>query len=306
MFTFFVLPDTQSYCDLRLKWTRQHFHVPDQRDCLNQQMQWILENKDRLNGVLVLHEGDLTQSNFDIEWQLGCEMFYRIERHIPYALCIGNHDQGYDPHPPEGIAQYSNCRNSLIDEYFPPARFRTNPLYDYGGNFEGSSSNYFIFLQADGMEFMVITLEFMPRDEVIDWANEVVSTHSRCRCIVLTHGFLDARGGRNLNTGKYAIEGNDGQEIWYKLVKKHENIFLLLCGHNHGEIRRTDEGDHGNPIHQVMANYQFWRKGGNGWMRILHFYPEKNTIAVKTYSPVLNRYRHGPSSNFSLPYPMSG
>nr|VFJ57820.1 MAG: Calcineurin-like phosphoesterase [Candidatus Kentron sp. FW] len=304
MFTLFVLPDTQSYCELRLKWTRQHFHVPDQRDCLNQQMQWILENKDRLNGILVLHEGDLTQSNFDIEWQLGCEMFYQIERHIPYVLCIGNHDQGFEPHPPEGISSFSNRRDSLIDEYFPPARFRANPLYDYGGNFRGTSSNYFLFFQADDMDFMVLTLEFMPRDEVIDWANEVVSTHSERRCIVLTHGFLDVQGDRNLNENSYAIAGNNAREIWDRFLKKHKNIFLLLCGHGHGEARRTDESDHGNPIHQIMANYQFQGKGGDGWMRIMHFYPEKNRIDVRTYSPVLGRYRHGPSSNFSFPCPM--
>nr|VFK23401.1 MAG: hypothetical protein BECKLFY1418C_GA0070996_11415 [Candidatus Kentron sp. LFY] len=64
MFTLFVLPDTQSYCDLRLKWTRKHFCVPDQRHCFYRQMQWILENKDRLNAVLIIHAGDLTQSNF--------------------------------------------------------------------------------------------------------------------------------------------------------------------------------------------------------------------------------------------------
>nr|VFK59770.1 MAG: Calcineurin-like phosphoesterase [Candidatus Kentron sp. TUN] len=245
MFTLFVLPDTQSYCDLRLKWIREHFRVPDQRHCLRRQMQWILENKGRLNGVLALHEGDLTQSNFEIEWQLGCGMFQEIENYIPYVLCIGNHDQGYDPNPPEGISSYSNRRDSLIDAYFPPSRFRRNSLYAYGGNLQGSSSNYFIFFRAHGMDFMVITMEFMPRDEVIQWANEVISAHSGHRCIVLTHGFLNVKGNRDLHDDDYAIKGNGAQEIWDKLLKKHENIFLLLCGHSHGESRRTDKGDHG-------------------------------------------------------------
>nr|VFJ90507.1 MAG: Calcineurin-like phosphoesterase [Candidatus Kentron sp. LFY] len=304
MFTLFVLPDTQSYCDLRLKWTRKHFCVPDQRHCFYRQIQWILENKDALNAVLIIHAGDLTQSNFEIEWQLGCEAFQVIERHIPYVLCIGNHDQGYDPHPPKGVSAYSNRRDSKIDAYFPPSRFQRNPLYRYGGNFEGSSSNYFVLVTADGMDFMVITLEFMPRDEAIAWADKVIDAYPDHRCIVLTHGFLDTRANRNLHEGSYAIQGNTAQAIWDKFLKRHKNIFLVLCGHDHGEARRTDKGEHGNLVHQVMANYQFFEKGGNGWMRVLHFHPEEDRIQFRTYSPVLNQYRHEPSSEFSLPYPM--
>nr|VFK59130.1 MAG: hypothetical protein BECKUNK1418G_GA0071005_100638 [Candidatus Kentron sp. UNK]VFK69031.1 MAG: hypothetical protein BECKUNK1418H_GA0071006_100930 [Candidatus Kentron sp. UNK] len=141
------------------------------------------------------------------------------------------------------------------------------------------------------------------RVQVIEWANGSVSAHSGHRCIVLTHGLLDKKGDRDLHGYNYAIEGNGAQEIWDKLLRKHKNIFLVLCGHSHGEARRIDEGDDGNLVHQVMANYQFWGKGGDGWMRILHFHPEEDRIDVKTYSPVLDRYRHGPSSEFTLPYP---
>ena len=75
----------------------------------------------------------------------------------------------------------------------------------------------------------------------------------------------------------------------------------VLCGHNHLEARRTDTYN-GTTIYTVLADYQDYPNGGNGWLRIMEVYPATHEIKVKTYSPYLNQYQTDPDSEFSLSY----
>lgn len=303
MFRLVVLPDFQHYNDIRLGLAQKLFQMPDQQAVLEAQVRWVAENAQRLQVALAVQEGDLTQSNDPREWEVASRAMAPLDAVLPYVLCVGNHDMGYDSKPEAGRFWASNRRDSLLDRYFPPSRFQGNPLYQYGGNLDGSSENYYLLLDTDDESLLVISLEFLPRDEVLDWANDVVRDHRGRQTIVLTHGFLDVRGKRNLRAGAYGIEGNDGPEIWSKFVARHSNIFLLLCGHDYGEARRTDRGIHGNPVHQVLANYQWWEKGGNGWLRLLTFDRAAGVIRFETYSPVLDQYRRTPSSHFEVEFP---
>lgn len=305
MFSFLFLPDFQAYSDIRLKITQAVFKIEDQRDKMYCQTEWVRTYAAGLNTRMVFQSGDLTQTNFPEEWALSEAAMKRLDDVVPYLLCVGNHDMGYEKDPPPGRFWVSNRRDSLLTEHFPPSRFQSNPLYRYGGNFEGKSENYYLLFEAEGLKFLGLSLEFMPRDEALVWANQVVGAHPDRRCVVLTHGYLDCKGARNLRGEMFPIAGNTAAAIWEKFIKHHANIFLVLSGHDYGEARRTDLGVHGNEVHQVMANYQWWENGGMGWLRVMQFYPEENRIDVKTYSPVLQRFRSSPASQFSLPYLMT-
>ena len=102
----------------------------------------------------------------------------------------------------------------------------------------------------------------------------------------------------------YALKGNTGEQTWQKFVKKHKNIFMVLCGHHAGEAVRTDAGDHGNQVHQVLSDYQHLNNGGESWLRYMVFEPNENKIKVYTYNPALDKFRNNPSSHFDLEYPM--
>ena len=152
------------------------------------------------------------------------------------------------------------------------------------------------------MRFLIISLECKPRDEVLKWANQVVAKHSDHRVIVLTHAYMKADKSRN--TGGMKAKGNTGEQTWLKFVKKHKNIFLVLCGHHSGEAVRTDAGNHGNPVHQILCDYQHLHNGGESWLRYMVFKPGENKISIHTYNPVLDKFKHSPTSRFDLDYPM--
>ncbi|MDF1710969.1 MAG: metallophosphoesterase [Akkermansiaceae bacterium] len=232
--------------------------------------------------------------------------------HVPYILCSGNHDMGYSPKH----RKTSHSRTSRFGSYFPPSRFTKNALYDphFGRKKslhffkEGQIENYYLFIKAGEMKFLVLTLEFKPRDQTLAWANKVVETHPDYRTIVVTHSYLTRKKGQLAGADNYGVKGNPGKSIWEKFVSQHKNIFLVLSGHAL-ENRLTSQGKNGNTVHQVQADYWYFDipkiKAGSGFLRIMTFRPDKNTIEVQTYSPVLDEFLVRPKSKFSLDYTMS-
>src|SRR5690606_29517904 len=98
--------------------------------------------------------------------------------------------------------------------------------------------------------------------------------------------------------GKDSVDQvNNGEEIWEKLVRKHPNILLVVSGHvlNDGVGTLVSEGDYGNNVYQMLANFQGGVdgsvNGGNGFLRILTIDPANHTIDVKTYSPHIDEYK---------------
>ena len=68
--------------------------------------------------------------------------------------------------------------------------------------------------------------------------------------------------------------------------------------------RLISEGDAGNKVHQVLANYQALENGGNGWLRTLKFMPDENEIRVTAYSPTLDEFNRDGQHTFALAYDM--
>ena len=312
VFTLIVLPDTQGYADVRHKETQKHWPgIADQRSCFFAQTEWIKKNKQKLNIGMVIHVGDITQTEYDEEWQIADKAFKIIDNSVPYLLCSGNHDMGYSLQH----RKTSYSRTSRFSSYFPPSRFTNNPLYEphFGREKnlhfreEGKIENYYLYLRKGGMKFLILSLEFKPRDETLAWANKVVAQHTDYRTIVVTHCYLTSRKGQRSGADSYPVIGNSGESIWKKFVSHHKNIFLVLSGHAMENLL-TSKGRNGNTVHQVQADYWYWDipeiKAGSGYLRIMTFYPDKNIIDVQSYSPVLDRFLTRPKSKFSLDYIM--
>ena len=147
-----------------------------------------------------------------------------------------------------------------------------------------------------GMDFIVINLEYdTPAAGNLDWADALLKANINRRAIVVSHSIIAAANGA------FSLWG---QQV-YDALKDNPNLFLMLCGHDAGENRRTDTFGE-NTIHTLLADYQSLANGGNGWLRILEFAPAANEIRVKTYSPTLNQWETDANSQFTLAYDMGG
>ena len=75
---------------------------------------------------------------------------------------------------------------------------------------------------------------------------------------------------------------------------------FVFNGHFLDIGRFSAKGDHGNIIHQMLANYQDMEKGGSGYLRLAQFDPSKKRVHIKTYSPYLDSYLSDDSNEFIL------
>jgi hypothetical protein len=280
--TLVVLPDTQ-------------FYTKTYAEIFRSQTRWIANQKDIQNVAFVLHEGDLTDTNSPGEWeQASLAMGTLDTAGIPYAIVPGNHDY-------EGNAA---SRNTRINTFFPVSRFSESPTF--GGVYELKhiENSYHLF-HARGHGYVVLALEFGPRDQVLTWANQVLSQYADRTAIIVTHAYTYSDGSRLdhiyrpwqiNNPHSYSVANlpggvNDGQEIWDDLLARHENTSFVFSGHiSPGNARQVCWGLKGNTVHEILADYQIRPLGGEGYLRLIEFLPDGETIQVLTYSPYLDRY----------------
>jgi hypothetical protein len=288
-FTLIEIPDTQYYTSSLNGGSPAIFES---------QTGWVVANRAIRNIAFVAHVGDLVQNDENggnpSEW-IAADAAMRLledpeatglKEGIPYGISSGNHDVGQG-----GITQSYN-------QYFGVSRFEERSYY--GGHYTGNNNNWFDLFSAGGQDFIVIGIGFSWSLDpaVVQWADAVLTAFSNRRAILVSHYLLDP--------GPPVTFSPQGQAI-YEGLKGHANLALMLCGHLVNEARRADTYN-GHTIHTVMANYQDWAHGGDGWLRIMEFSPVHNQIRVRTYSPWLGQFRVTPdsSSQFTLGCDLGG
>jgi predicted phosphodiesterase len=268
--TLVVIPDTEVYTAKRPA-------------TFQTMMQWVADQRDERNIACVLHVGDVTNNNTEREWQNARAAFDTIEGKLPYVLAAGNHDYDHTP-----------GRLTHMNEYFRVKDLKQRP--SFGAVYEdGKLENHYQFVKIHDRTWLILSLETGPRQAVIDWANRVLAGHRDRPAIILTHAYLyynNARydhlqGSQRASPYNFYGEGSDGEMLWNRLVRRHPQVMLVICGHLSSAYvgYRVDRGDHGNAVHQMLVDYEKMR-GGQGFLRLLEFLPDRKTVQVRTYSPV--------------------
>ena len=268
-FTVVVLPDTQGY-------------VEANPEIFYSQTEWIVENRDDLNTKLVVHLGDLVENpEREIEWRRAKKAIGKVEREeIPSLLTFGNHD-----YTDLGTDRKFNPFN----RHFPISRYEGSRYF--GGSFsDDSADNVFMTFEVGGQKYLFMAVEYRPRDEVIEWANRVLERHHDSRSVLVTHSYMWPNG----------FLTSSGRKLWKELAGRHSGVRLILCGHVPGAGVEANYGESGNKVVQILSDYQYYPNGGNGFLRIMTFYPKEGRVEVRTYSPYLDSYKDDESNEFTV------
>ena len=123
--------------------------------------------------------------------------------------------------------------------------------------------------------------------------------------MIATHCYMRPKGRDTGCATSYKVDGNSGEDIWQKLVRKQANIFFVISGHVLGVGLQTSRNDAGGNVADMLTDYQGMPNGGDGWLRTLRFTPAENKIQVTTYSPLLDKTNKTANESFSIDYQMT-
>ncbi|TDU70934.1 calcineurin-like phosphoesterase family protein [Prosthecobacter fusiformis] len=315
-FTIAVIPDTQWYIGKGTKKTPDSTDPVVTNAVFENHVNWITANIQKQNIVFVSHVGDIVDRSNPQEWEVARRCMDRLHGVIPYSVTVGNHDM-------KGSGD-----SSLFQKYFGAERFRDFAWY--GGPFEparptpefsGNNANSHQLFSAGGMDFIHISLECNAPDDVLAWADALLTQYATRRAIITTHmdlgvlehpkteeGFVKDPKGRMNWTKNHGSRGNTAQQMWEKLYRKHANLGFIFCGDQSRctALKLDTVGDHGNTVHAFLSDYT-----SSGPMRLYRFLPAEDRVQVITYDTTLHELtestlhvKERAEHQFSAPYPM--
>ncbi len=238
-------------------------------DVFSSMTQWIADTQEEYNTVMTVHTGDIVYNPYQpYQWENAQHAFSLLPDDMRILTVAGNHDflEKGDPNTP------------YLD---------TRPDTDYDPKHAENAEGYVYYtaFSAGGVNLLVFSLSYGFEVAASDWVNEVCKEYSDYYAILCLHTYIDSGGYSSV--GKRLIE---------QVVKQSPNIRLVVCGHARGTAylpeMLDDDGDGiaDRTVHQMMTDMQDDTDKGIGYLRILRFHPDEDTIEVVTYSPVLDHF----------------
>ena len=247
---------------------------------------WLVANASAKKIQQVIGLGDIVENDTDDEWTYAKEHITKLDGVIPYLLNRGN-----SPH--DSVKQ--------LNKYFASHTAYTNNIS--GTMADGNVANAYSIFTAGSTKYLAIALDYGPSDAELAWADGIISMNPDCKVIITTHAYLYSdgylQGADDSNTpnstGSNDGANNNGEQMWDKLVKKHQNIVLVLSGHNPSPdvIYRQDTADNGNVVTSMLINSQNFdagRNGETGMVCMLYFSEDGRKISVEWISTVREQY----------------
>lgn len=253
--SFIVIPDTQGLSN----------HHPELYGPLAEQ---VVAAREPWNVQMVLHVGDVVDRGDDDpeEYDRAAAGLGPIAAAgLPMLISSGNHD--YD----DQLA--SSRRLNLFRSQFAAL------VADDAVTFEpGGIENSWATISTPQGNLGFLSLEFAPRDEVLAWAADLLSRHPEHQVVVNTHAHLFIDGERTRPGCAHhphdyvgTQDGNDGEQVWQKLLRHHGNVLAVFSGHHVWDhvAHRVDRTDVGQPVLQSFQNWQGAERNGEGRFRIV-------------------------------------
>ena len=250
---------------------------------------YLLDNKDALNLQYVIGLGDLTDENTEGEWTIIRHQTSRLNGIIPYSMVRGNHDVTY------------NDSALLYDKFYsvPGQHYYEHVAANGGFQDPTSTKNSYLLFTVGEVDYLILNLDFASTEDVLEWADEVLTQYPNRRVIMATHAYLYSNGqplteDTVYSPSMYTPFWNDSDDYWDKLLRKHANVSMVVCGHiGVDNIVCTEAvGDNGNTVHQILSDPQYSDElaGGLGFVTLMHFTEDGSIMRMESYSTVMQKY----------------
>lgn len=282
-FTVAVIPDTQTWVGTGdPRWSGL--------------TSWLADNAEELDLVYVLHSGDV------VNWGWLDETQYDIahdatdilsEADIPYILSIGNHDTRAVGVGGSAYINSGECEERLgADECHTSKLLRATQEFnehftaeDFGGVDgafeEGKVDNVYSTFSAGGKDWMILSLEYNPREAAVSWAQDVLEAHPDHNVLLSTHYYLSWDG--TIHGGAVGNNATNGRYVWENLVSRYPNVSMVFSGHIGSSATRLDTGAEGNTVLSILNN-DVTRNQANG-VTLVTIDAATGETSAKIYAP---------------------
>lgn len=235
----------------------------------------------------ILQVGDITNNNTKEQYNVFYRYTLPIAQYIPYVACIGNHDYTWNSQ-----AKINGRRQTLFSDY---TSFESIDSLVVARFESGRMENIVVKNHIAGKPYYILSLEFGPRTEVLEWADEYVKRNKNCRFILMTHEFLSHKMERIADNSTAELQFQNTswstpEQVWQDLVKENDNIVCVLCGHNGFSAHIYSENSVGRLVPQILFNLQYQPNGGDGLIQLWQFPHNSDTVYINTYSTILQQW----------------
>ena len=263
---------------------------------------WILDNRETRKIEYVIGLGDTVDTlrstkpggatSNPKEWQkVRTQLRKLLEADMPHLIVRGNHDDE------KGYHQYV-CTEDYVKQM--DGFFYDSSKTAIGGN---SMSNCYKKLEIGNHKYLMLGLDYNAYNNAatIAWANDLIASNPDYKVIISVHAYLGDtslyyKGDIGSASADYLTQESyafDGSELWNNLVKKHSNIFMVLCGHVSATnpVVRTTTGDNGNKIYSVLVDPQRYEESEpSGFVYMINITNGGTGLEVEYLSTATGKY----------------
>ncbi|MDL2217272.1 metallophosphoesterase [Christensenellaceae bacterium OttesenSCG-928-M15] len=261
-YSFYYFTDTQHYS----KKYPQTFYT---------MTEWMCDHIEEYNVQYAFFTGDFIHNRDDKDqWVVAKNAMAQLEEKLPVFAIAGNHDVGGEG---PDYTTYS--------KHFGPEHYKNNGhIVDWFENGKGRADTFTI----GDTKYLFAGIGWGAGDEGIKWLSKILDEYKDHKAILFFHDYIKTEG----------VFSDTGSKHYKNLVKKHENVFMVLCGHRYNCMMFTtehdDDGDNltDRKVYHIMMNYQAFENGGDGYLAVIRVYEDDHMIMFDTYSPTLDKWYH--------------
>ena len=267
---------------------------------------WLLENREEQKIEYVIGLGDITDKSGDAEWVNANNYISKLNGNIPYILARGNHDKWADINRCFHNGYYETTLDGMMIE--GDVVLSTDEATGAEETVTGDITNAYQCATIGGIDYLFLTIDFAPSDQMLNWANRVIADHPSHRVIVITHAYM-YRDGTTLDSGdcfpptyyptststcfpasyyEDPYTPNNGDDMWEKVISQHENVYMVLSGHDPWQhiVYRQDGGVNGNTVTQMLIDPQYvdLYDEPTGMVAMFYFSEGGDVLTVRYYS----------------------
>lgn len=261
------MPDTQNTIKFR-------------SNVMNTAMDWLINNKDSANIISVTHLGDVVENGDSIEQWDTAKLFSKLPSSgLNLLMQPGNHDLPlyYDKYFGTN-SDYGKLTSNYVVRNSPSGR--SSYMINDGGSYK----------------YMTLSIDYHSFDKDLNWIEEVLST-TNMPTIITSHDLQNCS-----DTAPSDIKlSQKGEQVW-NIVKKYNQVFMMIGGHSHGAGNQILINDSGNEVFSILADYQFAHNGGNALFKFAEFDESNNKIYLSTFSPYAATLNENEKTFFDVNY----